>query len=59
MHFNMATLVPLIFLAVILALLYEASGSLLVPIAAHGVFNAVKYFYLIFGDQINRRLHIS
>jgi membrane protease YdiL (CAAX protease family) len=59
MHFNMATLVPLVFLAVILALLYEASGSLLAPIAAHGVFNAVNYFYLIFADPINRLLHIS
>jgi membrane protease YdiL (CAAX protease family) len=59
MHLNAATLAPLVFLAVILVFLYEASGSLLTPIATHSMFNAANFFYLIFGDQINRLLHIS
>jgi membrane protease YdiL (CAAX protease family) len=59
MHFNMATLAPLVFLALLLALLYESSDSLLTPIATHSMFNAANFFYLIFGDQINRLLHVS
>ena len=51
---------PLVFLAVVLTCyLYEASDSLLAPIAAHGMFNAANFFYLIFPDPINRLLHIS
>jgi uncharacterized protein len=59
MHFNMATLAPLVFLAVVLVFLYESSDSLLTPIATHGMFNAANFFYLIFPDPINRLLHIS
>jgi len=59
MHFNMVTLAPLVFLAVILALLYESSDSLLTPIATHSMFNAANFFYLIFADPINRLLHIQ
>jgi membrane protease YdiL (CAAX protease family) len=59
MHFNVATLVPLIFLAVILTFLYEYSGSLFANIATHAIFNAANFFYLIFADQINRFLHIQ
>jgi membrane protease YdiL (CAAX protease family) len=59
MHFNLATLAPLVLLAVVLTFLYEASDSLLAPIAAHSMFNAVNYFYLVFADPINRLLHIS
>jgi membrane protease YdiL (CAAX protease family) len=58
MHFNMATLVPLVFLALILAFLYESSGSLLAPIATHSMFNAANFFYLLYPDALNRLLHI-
>jgi len=59
MHFNMVALVPLVVLAVILVFLYEASGSLLTPIATHCMFNAANFFYLLFPDAINRLLHIA
>ena len=59
MHFNMAALVPLVVLSVLLVFLYEASDSLLTPIATHSMFNAVNFFYLVFADPINRLLHIS
>ena len=44
----MASLVPLVFLAVVLAFLYESSDSLLTPIATHSMFNAANFFYLVF-----------
>jgi membrane protease YdiL (CAAX protease family) len=59
LHFNLATLAPLVFLAVVLAFLYEASDSLLAPIATHSMFNAANFFYLVFTDPINRLLHLS
>lgn len=59
MHFNMVTLVPLVFLALVLTFLYEATDSLLAPIATHGMFNAVNFCYLIFAEPINRLLHIQ
>jgi membrane protease YdiL (CAAX protease family) len=59
MHFNVATLLPLLFLALVLVYLYESSDSLLAPIATHSMFNAANFFYLVFGDQIGRLLHIS
>lgn len=59
MHFNVATLAPLVFLAVVLAFLYESSDSLLTPIATHSMFNAANFFYLVFTDPINRLLHLS
>jgi membrane protease YdiL (CAAX protease family) len=58
MHFNMVAMVPLILLAAVLVLLYEASGSLLTPIATHSMFNAANFFYLLFGDAIQRRFHL-
>jgi uncharacterized protein len=59
MHLNMVTLVPLVFLAVILTYLYESSDSLLTPIATHSMFNAANFFYLLFADPISRLLHLS
>jgi membrane protease YdiL (CAAX protease family) len=53
MHFNMASLAPLVFLAVVLTFLYESSDSLLTPIATHGMFNAANFFYLVYGDSIH------
>jgi len=57
MHFNLASLLPLILLAVLLTLLYESSGSLLTPIATHATFNAANFFYLIFSDKIDTLAH--
>lgn len=62
LHFNMASFVPLIFLAVLLALLYEATDTLLTPIATHAMFNAANFCYLVFSDPIEhllRRMHMA
>lgn len=58
MHFNLVSLMPLVVFGAFLALLYEATGSLLTPIATHAMFNSVNYIYLVFQDPINRVLHI-
>ena len=42
-HMNLATFVPLTALALLLTWLYESTGSLLAPIAAHSVFNAMNF----------------
>ncbi|NIP93785.1 MAG: CPBP family intramembrane metalloprotease, partial [Akkermansiaceae bacterium] len=39
-HLNLAALLPLTVLGVVLALLYEATGSLWAPVAVHFLFNA-------------------
>ncbi len=44
-HFNVTALIPLIFLAIILALSYELSGSLWAPISIHALFNASQIFF--------------
>jgi membrane protease YdiL (CAAX protease family) len=66
MHFNMATFVPLMFLALVLVYLYETFQGLFAPVAAHAFFNAVNFFALIFADQIDqawdqliRALHLT
>jgi len=41
-HANKMSFVPLMFFAVILALLYERTGRLIAPIAAHAAFNAAN-----------------
>jgi membrane protease YdiL (CAAX protease family) len=46
-HFNLATFLPLFVLAVILAVLYERTGNLLAPIAAHSTFNALNFLLLL------------
>lgn len=43
-HLNAPILIPIIMLGVVLALLYERSGTLLAPITAHATFNAVNFF---------------
>jgi len=47
-HANLMTLIPLAFLAVILALLYDKTNNLMAPILAHSVFNAVNFFIFLF-----------
>lgn len=42
-HFNLAAFVPLLVLALMLAWLYEKTGNLLAPIAAHVMFNAINF----------------
>lgn len=44
-HFNITALIPLLFLAIILALSYELSGSLWAPISIHALFNASQIFF--------------
>jgi hypothetical protein len=41
-HFDAAIFIPLFVLAMGLTWLYETTGNLLAPIAAHAVFNAVN-----------------
>lgn len=45
MHFHVPTLAPLFFLGIFLALSYEASGSLWVPIGIHALFNTATVVY--------------
>jgi membrane protease YdiL (CAAX protease family) len=42
-HGNPMTLIPLSFLAVVLALLYDQTDNLMAPIVAHALFNAVNF----------------
>lgn len=48
-HLNLVTFVPLLVLALVLVWLYEHTGNLLAPIAAHTLFNALNFalFYLV------------
>jgi membrane protease YdiL (CAAX protease family) len=59
MHFNMATFIPLVFLAVVFVFLYEASGNLLTPIGAHGMFNAANFCYLILASGPSQTLPVK
>jgi membrane protease YdiL (CAAX protease family) len=45
-HANLMTLVPLFLLAVFFTLLYDRTGNLLAPIAAHAVFNGYNFLML-------------
>lgn len=47
-HANLVTFLPLTFLAVVLALLYEYTGNLLAPILTHSLFNAMNFVWLVF-----------
>jgi len=50
-HLNVATFVPLTFLAVVLVLLYEHTGNLLTCITVHSFFNAANFVALYLYDQ--------
>jgi uncharacterized protein len=52
-HMSTVTFVPLVFFAVVLVLLYEATDNLLAPISAHAVFNFANFLLLVFQDQMN------
>jgi len=50
-HFNWAGFLPLSVLGVALALVYEATGSVRVPIVAHGLFNLLNVFIIVLSNQ--------
>lgn len=47
-HWNAATFLPLLLFALVLTWLYERTGNLLAPVAAHALFNGLNFamFYL-------------
>lgn len=45
-HFNMLAMIPLLFVALMLTLLYEATDNLLVPIIAHALFNLANFMIM-------------
>ena len=51
-HFNLPIFAPLLVLAIGLTLLYEHTGNLLAPIAAHSVFNALNFLKFYWGDEV-------
>jgi membrane protease YdiL (CAAX protease family) len=51
-HANMATFIPLAFLALILVFLYERTGNLLAPILTHSLFNTANYLALIYEREL-------
>jgi membrane protease YdiL (CAAX protease family) len=64
-HFDAARFVPLFWLALALTWLYEQTDCLLVPIAAHSLFNSVGFIIILFGEQLShilrelsQRLHL-
>lgn len=48
-HFNLAALLPLFFLALVWTWLYERTGNLLASITGHMLFNAVNFVLLVWG----------
>jgi membrane protease YdiL (CAAX protease family) len=55
-HFDLAIFLPLFTLALALTWLYEKTGNLLAPVAAHSLFNTANLIVLHFEDQLNRLL---
>jgi membrane protease YdiL (CAAX protease family) len=53
-HLNLATFLPLTFLAVVLTLLYERTNNLLAPIMVHSLFNAAN-FGLLYLQQMTAK----
>lgn len=47
-HLNLAVAIPLMVLALVFTWLYEATGNLLAPIAAHALFNGLNFAGLMF-----------
>ena len=46
-HGHMEGLVPLLFLAIILTLCYEITGSIFVPILIHALFNGINSYFIL------------
>ncbi|HMP81928.1 MAG TPA: CPBP family intramembrane metalloprotease [Verrucomicrobiota bacterium] len=55
-HVNAVAFVPLLILSLVLTTLYEHTGNLLAPVAAHALFNAINFILLFFGDDFARLL---
>ena len=53
-HINVVTFVPLALFGVALSLLYEKTNNLLTTICAHGIFNTINFFLLIFQEPLSR-----
>jgi membrane protease YdiL (CAAX protease family) len=51
-HLHVGTIVPLTILALIFCAVYELTGSLLVPMVMHGLFNATSLVMMIFFPDI-------
>ena len=45
-HWNLASFLPLVLLALVLTWLYERTGNLLAPMVTHALFNAVNFMAL-------------
>ena len=52
-HVNLATFLPLLLLALILTWLYETTGNLLAPIAAHSLFNTMNFVLLYVAESLH------
>jgi membrane protease YdiL (CAAX protease family) len=50
-HLHVPSLLPLFLLACVLTLAYELSGSLLVPMAMHSLFNAITLVGVFFASK--------
>lgn len=50
-HQNLPAFLPLVFFAMILTLLYEATSNLLAPIIAHSTFNIANFIMLLFAKK--------
>ncbi|MFM8471109.1 MAG: lysostaphin resistance A-like protein [Limisphaerales bacterium] len=57
-HANMATFIPLAFLAMVLVFLYERTGNLLAPILTHSLFNTANFFALVFQSELKRFFNV-
>ena len=57
-HASLPIFLPLFLLAVALTLLYEKTGNLLAPIAAHALFNALNFAMFFLANDSSPRLPI-
>jgi hypothetical protein len=55
-HWNILSFPSLVLLALVLTWLYEKTGNLLAPIAAHSLFNAFNFAALLFYERIPENL---
>jgi len=53
-HNNLAAFVPLLVLAMLLAVLYEKTDNLLAPITAHAAFNTFGFVYTVYKEAVER-----
>lgn len=58
-HGDVAIFVPLFALALALTWLYEKTGSLLAPIAVHGLFNAANLVLLVLAKEFSLQLPVQ